>query len=419
MRQSLRRDSWAGGEHESNPGRDGTNAVGARPGRSTPPPHLTAAGRQAPRPRRGGRLVSIAMVIASIGVSMALAEVVLRAVPAALPGNATELRPTPGVAHPYIGHLHTPHSQVVVESRDFRVVHDTDGHGFRNAWPWPERAEIVAVGDSLTFGYGVTAGESWPSVLARALPAVVVNLGLVGTSAPQYLRVYEVFGTGLQPRLLVVGVFARNDFWDAGLFERWLRSGVGGNYMHWRDGGQRAATEPDHSADSVLRRAVAAAGSSAIVRLARHVWRQQTEERRYFFFRDGSRLELLPDDFASTTIGSEAGRPEYRLVLDALLTLHQRAREGGTAVLVALLPSKEEVYLPLLGVTARDPAGDLRQALRQHGIDHMDLLPLFRARAAAGQRLFFESDGHPNAEGYALIAEGLLPHLRREILDAR
>ena len=134
----------------------------------------------------------------------------------------------------------------------------------------------------------------------------------------------------------------------------------------------------------------------------------------------GSRLELLPDNFASTTIGSEGGRPEYRLVLDALLTLHQRAHERGTAVLVALLPSKEEVYLPLLGVTARDPAADLRQALRQHGIDHVDLVPLFRARAAAGQRLFFESDGHPNAEGYALIAEGLLPHLRsHESLDRR
>ena len=41
----------------------------------------------------------------------------------------------------------------------------------------------------------------------------------------------------------------------------------------------------------------------------------------------------------------------------------------------------------------------------------LDLAPLFRARAEAGEKLFFEVDGHPNTRGYALIAEGIRSYL--------
>jgi hypothetical protein len=38
--------------------------------------------------------------------------------------------------------------------------------------------------------------------------------------------------------------------------------------------------------------------------------------------------------------------------------------------------------------------------------------PAFRERAAAGETLFFEVDGHPNARGYAVIAEAVLTYLK-------
>jgi hypothetical protein len=53
----------------------------------------------------------------------------------------------------------------------------------------------------------------------------------------------------------------------------------------------------------------------------------------------------------------------------------------------------------------------LRAALDRLGIDYLDLAPGFRARAAAGERLFFEVDGHPNQAGYALTAELLQAHI--------
>jgi lysophospholipase L1-like esterase len=76
-----------------------------------------------------------------------------------------------------------------------------------------------------------------------------------------------------------------------------------------------------------------------------------------------------------------------------------------------LQPGKEQVYLPLLGETRGDPTSALRPALDQLGIEYLDLAPGFRARAAAGDRLFYEVDGHPNQAGYALIAQLVHAHI--------
>jgi hypothetical protein len=46
------------------------------------------------------------------------------------------------------------------------------------------------------------------------------------------------------------------------------------------------------------------------------------------------------------------------------------------------------------------------------GMAYLDLTWAFRQRAAAGERLFFEVDGHPNTTGYALIAELVFAHLK-------
>ena len=78
---------------------------------------------------------------------------------------------------------------------------------------------------------------------------------------------------------------------------------------------------------------------------------------------------------------------------------------------MVLLPSKEEVYLPA-DREMPDLTGPLRLAFDRDAIEYLDLVPAFRERAAAGERLFFETDGHPNKSGYALIAKLVLQHIR-------
>jgi hypothetical protein len=146
---------------------------------------------------------------------------------------------------------------------------------------------------------------------------------------------------------------------------------------------------------------------------AREALKRRLEwESRTFFFDNGRRLELDITDFESKTKGASPDSPAFQGVLQALQDMHSTAEEDGTNMLVILQPSKEEVYLPLLGESAPDPSGSLRKGLTQAGISYLDLTPVFQKRATAGEKLFFAADGHPNAAGYALIADAVLNHLK-------
>ena len=51
----------------------------------------------------------------------------------------------------------------------------------------PPPAHVLAVGDSMTFGEGVAAGETYSAVLERALGVRVYNAGVPGYSSAQML----------------------------------------------------------------------------------------------------------------------------------------------------------------------------------------------------------------------------------------
>src|SRR5262249_29779618 len=383
----------------------------------------------ASRFRQLAPLSSFLLFAGSIVFAMALVEGILRLVPGLL---SVELRQVVqanpdnyGVAHPYIGSLHGPNNTFIIAGRDFRAVNHTDGYGFRNAWPWPEKAGIVVVGDSVTFGYGVEDDQAWPALVAKALPHNrLVNLGLIGAGTQQYLRVYETFGTRLHPKVLLVGFLVRNDFWDADMFDGWLKSGARGNYMVWRDYGRPKSTSLSLKQPignlimSLLWRGHVLPSKSHFYNLLMYVQRYLrgygTSKPRIFRAPDGTQLQL---DLGGFTYQTGMGRPGNRgfdISVEALQRLDSIARANGTKILAILQPSKEEVYLPLMGQTNvdTDPGRPLRVKLGELGIPYLDLLPEFRNRAAKGEVLFFETDGHPNVRGYALIAELVLAHLK-------
>jgi SGNH hydrolase-like domain, acetyltransferase AlgX len=361
-------------------------------------------------------LSGFCLIVAGVTISLMLGEGLLRLLANRLPGEIEQVvianPDTSGVRHPYIGHLHRPNAERLISGRGFRAVHRTDEFGFRNPAPWPQRAEIVAVGDSLTFGYGVRDNEAWPKVIDQALPGMhTINLGLIGAGPEQYYRLYETFGRKLQPKLLLVGLFVRNDFWDADLFDRWLKSGSGCNYMVWRDYGR-----PRDCANSLRWKASLWVHSSHLYNLffwlAKNARQQFKLESEIFRFDDGRRLRLEVEDFEAKTIDAQRERPQFQLVLRALQKMHAVANEDRTRMLIVFQPSKEEVYLPLLRGTVLDPSRPLREELTKSGIDYLNLTAVFRKRAAKGEKLFFETDGHPNAAGQELIAEAVLAHLK-------
>jgi hypothetical protein len=86
---------------------------------------------------------------------------------------------------------------------------DHDALGWRNALR-PERAEIVAIGDSQTYGDEVQREDAWPQRLARQVGLTTYNLALGGYGPVQYLRLVDD-AIGLGPELVVVGLYSGND----------------------------------------------------------------------------------------------------------------------------------------------------------------------------------------------------------------
>jgi len=72
-------------------------------------------------------------------------------------------------------------------------------------------AGIVCFGDSITFGYGATPGEDYPSALAKMVNIPVINAGIDGDTTSEALKRVKSDALDRNP-LLVIIEFSGNDF---------------------------------------------------------------------------------------------------------------------------------------------------------------------------------------------------------------
>jgi hypothetical protein len=89
-----------------------------------------------------------------------------------------------------------------------------DELGFRNRIV-PESADIVAVGDSHTFGNTATMEDSWPYVLSKLTRRTVYNMGMGGYGPNQYFYLSQTKAFSLKPKLILWGLYMGDDFENA------------------------------------------------------------------------------------------------------------------------------------------------------------------------------------------------------------
>lgn len=279
------------------------------------------------------------------------------------------------------------HGRELAPGREFDVPVAVDRSGLRDHdHSAPSRPRLLALGDSMTFGEGVTAEEAWPAVLERALGVRVYAAGVPGFASSQMRASLRRLLPRLQPDLVVV---ALSPHWDQQRCAQPFvyRSGyiVASGYaekLRLIDGNLYLA---DVRWPLVGSATAWAKRWSHLARLALPALRGAAGE----IARGGSggRGGDGPGDVSATAAH--------------LVGLRGDAASAGVPVLVVLLESRGAQY-----VTDRDA---LASALRRRNIPFLELDSLIEG--GDWDELRYPRDTHWNAAGHLEVGRALAPRL--------
>lgn len=339
----------------------------------------------------------------------------------------------------------------------------TDADGFRNDPPAAEAEEVAALGDSFTDALTLPVERAWPARLAAQSGRAVRNYGVAGFGPQQELRVLRDHVLPRRPRVVVVAFFAGNDVPGAALFDEFERSGGASSFGIAGWPFKRVVARFDRSyaylfAQHVLGREVHAAGpENGGGRRSDEAWsgedpaapavERPSFDRGMFAVPVAGRtlrFAFMPPYLNLLNLGRadlEAHRG-WGLTRASLLEMKAACRDSGARLVVMFIPSKCQVYLPLLD-RALAPR-ELRQALafslpddpwgvdvarlrrnrlaqnelmaafcRREGIELLDLTPDLARVVARGENVYFPDDSHWNARGHEVAAVRLAAFLGR------
>ena len=353
---------------------------------------------------------------------------------------------------------------------------DHDAWGFRNDRV-PSRVDIVALGDSQTYGVCARKRDAWPQRLSAATGLSCYNMAC-GTWAPPHYLLLLPRALSLHPSITLSAFYAGNDLWDAVYAVYWLRSlpefaqdaverpemaellrgalpvvqeasrrhaeilvpGFSGS----RQPSPKAARESspvsgfvrEHSKLWGLARAVrgtfvprAPTSSPALTEEAH--WRELVELSRsepgLIAYEQGQARTILNIGYRAHGFDPRIRDEGLRVCLESLRLVDERLRSTGTRHLVVLIPTKEALYYSSCPPEVRerrqfrsfvDGEGDVRQRtkafLETRGILYVDVAPAMSVAIENGQQIYpYSSQSHPNSTGYGVIAAAVAEELHR------
>lgn len=264
--------------------------------------------------------------------------------------------------------------------------------GFRNT-AVPVAADIVTIGDSMTYGNNAVLEQNWPSYLAENLTQDhinVYNMSTGGWGAVQYLDMFS-HALAFRPRVVVVAFYTGNDPLES--FQM-----VYGN-EHW----QSLIPDPLLSADDIPAVALAAA----------------VEDQWDGVFRDGVHTVFTPRYRLASNDEHPVVTAGYSIMAGVAARIAGLAQENAVKLIFTVIPTKELVYAARVEAEGLDaPAeynhlvaserrriADLRGRLELlPGVRYVDLLEPLQRAALGKDRLYPDTlNGHPVAAGYRII----------------
>lgn len=337
-----------------------------------------------------------------------------------------------------------------------------DHNGFRNE-SVPEKADIVAMGDSHTYGWGVRADQSWPQQLQKLCEIKVYNMAF-GGYGPVHSLILLDDALKFKPQILIEAFYAGNDLYDSyrlvydnnqlpdlKIFDdRVMRAMIEAEKIEpLRDRISRLVNMDQVNTQRPI-------GSSLIkyfsdnCKLCRifstlnrmcgdhrrsdgPTWelvKKAIENKKYYQpIESGRFCTILTPDYRLCAVNLNDPRiaEGYRLSLEAIRLMDKRTRMANIDFIVLLIPTKELVFKNVVyetGQTIPDVYKTLidneellwhrtKAYLKNQGIDYIDSLPVLRGCFQSGAQPYkITSDGHPNPIGHRAIAELVLSTLR-------
>lgn len=337
-----------------------------------------------------------------------------------------------------------------------RVAPNAKGHdanGFRND-SVPARAEIVALGDSQTWGIDAERAEAWPQQLSKMSGRSVYNMGLGGYGPVQYWALTEK-ALSLSPKVIVVGVYMGNDLYDA---YHLAYSSDDYKDLRLRDApsdllqdtvGPRADAlwdeekgfQKDYGRGDLGAWRVWLGGHTAVGRLlvragwwpgrtdvwfeVSKAWADAHPEHGAVYDEAGVRT-VLTTAYRLTALDLDDPHIAEGLRVTGEVIPRMKADAGGAKLLVVLIPTKESVFAGAAGVRRLDPVYEklvrmesrARAAIVAHcegaGVEYVDALPpLVEAVNRREQIYSTTTESHPNSKGYRVLASTVNQALTR------
>lgn len=322
-----------------------------------------------------------------------------------------------------------------------KIIANSGGHdswGFRNA-SIPDKVNILAIGDSQTYGVMAPANESWPSILAQLTKKEVYNLSLGGYGPVQYLHLLKTKAKILEPKLVVVGVYLGNDLIDSYRLvysnKNWSDFRLK-TYKTLQDNGKNNVVKKRNSIrnwlayNSVIYRMIT---SSFIGDIIRH-WEAKKEvlensTDKFFVTFDSSNINtgftpkrrLIGLDLSNNEV-----QEGLRISLSALKQINDYTKKNKIKLLVAIIPTKENVYAELLKKSAGtnnityNKLINNESKITEHLINFLNdnkinyVEPLYAMRKAVVSSTIYPAgyDGHPNGKGYEIIAKEINKYIK-------
>lgn len=117
----------------------------------------------------------------------------------------------------YDEYLFPPNSRVAYKTKEFDALVSINRFGFRGNETALSEGQVLVIGDSFTFGWGLNDDEVWARLLevtlkSSGLELNVYNLGVPGTDTLFHLAAADRYVRQLKPRFVVIAVNLGDDF---------------------------------------------------------------------------------------------------------------------------------------------------------------------------------------------------------------